>query len=129
MPLGRYIPGGICCMFQHSEKYLHDVVSVPLMIFAHRPVSKMADFSPREVAFRSSGCLALVLGRTKAGPPEDQGRGIRCDASCFMQADGNFAYRWARLLIYKELCGALRIRVMPCAFVWDVMSPMLCTCM
>lgn len=55
-------------MFQHPEKYLHDVVFVPLMIFAHRPVFKMADFSPREVAFRSSGCLALVLGKTKAGP-------------------------------------------------------------
>ncbi len=94
MPLGRYIPGGICYMFQPPKKYLHDVVSVPLMIFAHRPVSKMADFSPREVAFQSSGCLALVLGRTKAGPPEDQGRGIRCYVSCFMQADGNPICIW-----------------------------------
>ena len=97
MPLGRYIPGGICCMFQHPEKYLHDVVSVPLMIFAHRPVSKMADFSSRVVSPWSSGGQRPVLPRTKV---------VESDAMplALMQADGNPVCIWVCGL-YTKSCA------------------------
>ena len=37
---------------------------------------------------------------------------------------GNLACAWAIALIYKELYDALRVRVVPCTFVRDAMSPL-----